>query len=210
MRTIDDFSRALTEDRTWRIRELSELVRSCNEAIGVRRDALSRAIVPVLYAHWEGYFVLAANSYLTFLSFQRLPLADLRDEFWVLAMRKKYKQSQVVGEINFHRLLMSIRQEREIVFKPGRYERINGKSNLKSEVLESCCLTIGIPTDAFQPYFEFIDKNLIDKRNFIAHGESLRFEYKDVPFYRDSVVELMRIAHDQFENAAITGSYRRM
>lgn len=209
MRSIDDLGRALTEDRTWRIRELSELVRSCNEAAGVRRDALCRAIVPVLYAHWEGYFVLAANAYLTFLSFQRLPLADLRDEFWVLAIKKKYKQSQVIGESNFHRLLMSIRKERELTFKPGRYERITGKSNLKSEILESCCMAIGIPTEPFQPYFDFIDKNLIDKRNFIAHGESLRFEYKDVPLYRDSVVELMRIAHNEFENAAISGSYKR-
>lgn len=207
MITLSELSHRLTEDRTWRIRELSELVRSCDEAKSVRRDALTRAIVPVFYAHWEGYFVLAANNYLSFLSTQRLPLSSLRDEFWVLAMRKKYKSNQISGDKNFFRFLHSLRQEKDTLFKQGNYEKINGKSNLNSEVMESCCAAIGICSSSFKPYYEFIDKKLIDKRNFIAHGESLRFKYEDVPDYRDRVIDLMRVVHNQFENAATSSSF---
>lgn len=56
------------DDIVWRIRELTELVRACGESASVRQDALSRATVPVMYAHWEGHFVHATNAYLNFIA----------------------------------------------------------------------------------------------------------------------------------------------
>src|SRR5690348_4801739 len=91
----------LQDDVTWRIRELSEIVRACKEARGARKDALLRAAIPVIYAHWEGYFVHATNSYLIFLTEKRLKVGMLRDEFWALTIRRKYKTQQIAGDIQF-------------------------------------------------------------------------------------------------------------
>lgn len=205
----DQFSQRLQEEITWRVRELSELVRVCAEGGVVRQNALSRAALPILYAHWEGYFVVSANVYLSFLTQKRMVLSSLRDEFWALAIRKRFKPNQVGGDVNFNRFLMSIKAEPDRIFKKGNYEKINGGSNLNSDVLTFCCQSIGIEVEPFTPYFSFIDDMLIKKRNHIAHGEALRFASKDIPGYREKVVELMRIAQTQFENAGHSGSYRR-
>ena len=207
MNSEDNFSIRLQEDITWRLRELSEVVRACAEGTDMRRAALSRSAIPVIYAHWEGYFVMAANSYLNFLAEKRTLLSAMRDEFWALSVRKKFKPQHVAGDVQFGRFLMSIKAEPDRVFKKGGFERINGKSNLSSEVLIYCCELLGLPTVAFEVYFEFIDTMLIDRRNFIAHGESLRFPPQEVPEYRDKVVDLMRITQTQFENAAVQKSY---
>ncbi|MES3042886.1 MAE_28990/MAE_18760 family HEPN-like nuclease [Sphingomonas faeni] len=204
---------ALTErlqsDITWRIIELSEIVRACGEASGTRQSALLRASIPVLYAHWEGYFVHAANSYLNFVGDKRILLGDLRNEFWALTIRKRYRAQQVAGSIQFNRFLLDIRSEGDRLFKKGNFERINGASNLKVEVLQFCCICLGINSDCFLEYYDFIDKDLLDSRNHIAHGSSLKFAPERIGIFRDKVVELMRITQTEIENAVATESYKK-
>ncbi|HEV7314903.1 MAE_28990/MAE_18760 family HEPN-like nuclease [Sphingopyxis sp.] len=197
----------LQEDKTWRIRELSELVRACQDASGTRQEALLRAAIPVLYAHWEGYFVVAANSYLGFVSEKRVNVSLLKEEFWAISVRKRYKSNQISGEKNFARFLVSIRSEPDKIFKRGNFDRINGQSNLNCEVLDFCLSCIAIDGRPFDGYREFIDKELVDRRNHVAHGASLRFEPGTISDYRDKVVDLLRIVHNEIENAANAGAY---
>lgn len=199
----------LQEDITWRIRELSELVRACDEAKGTRKDALLRASVPVIYAHWEGYFVFATNSYLNFLTEKRLKIGTLRDEFWAISVRKKYKPQQILGDIQFTRFLLDIRSDADRVFKKGNFEKINGASNLNSDVIRFCCICIGLNAEAYSRYFDFIDRELIDKRNYIAHGSSIRLAENAVAEYRDKVLELMRITQTEIENTVALELYRK-
>jgi MAE_28990/MAE_18760-like HEPN len=207
MSAEDDFCYQLGEDKTWRIKELSEIVRACNDATGVRRDALMRASVPVLYAHWEGYFVFCANLYLNFIADKRLKMGMLRDEFWALSIRKKYKYQQMNSDIRFYNFVKNLRNDSERVFKKGIFERINGSSNLRSEILNWCCIQVGISAEAFDDYLEFLDEKLVARRNFIAHGESMRIDLSVVSEYRDNVVDMMRITENEFENAAVTAKY---
>jgi hypothetical protein len=205
----DNLSDRLQADITWRVKELSEIVRSCKDAEFTRQEALLRASVPILYAHWEGYFVYAANCYLNYLTDKRLPLSILRDEFWALTVRKRVRPQQINGDISFSRFLMNLRQEKDRIFKKGNFERINGSSNLNSEVLVFCCAQIGLSDATFRSYFNFIDRNLIDKRNHIAHGSSLRFRADDVAIYRDNVVDLMRITQTAIENDVALTLYKK-
>ena len=207
MSAEDDFCYQLEEDKTWRIRELSEIVRACNDLTGVRRDALMRAAVPVLYAHWEGYFVFCANLYLNFVAEKRIKIDVLRDEFWALTIRRRYKYQQMNSDVRFNSFLLNLRNEGERVFKKGIFERINGMSNLKSDVLKWCCMQVGIAVDSFESYFEFLDEKLIARRNFIAHGEFMRVELSMISEYRDNVIDMMRITESEFENAVISATY---
>jgi hypothetical protein len=199
----------LQEDITWRLRELSELVRACNEASGTRKDTLLRASVPVMYAHCEGYFVHATNAYLNFVTEKNLTVGILRDEFWALTVRKRYKPQQVAGDIQFTRFLLDIKKDADRIFKRGNFERINAASNLRSDVVRFCCGCIGLNAEAFAAYFDFIDRHLIDKRNHIAHGASIRFPADAVADYRDKIVELMRITQTEIENSVVQELYRR-
>ena len=199
----------LQDDKIWRIKELSKLVRACNEAGMIRKEALLRASVPLLYAHWEGYFVLAANSYLKFVSAKRFPIADLKDEFWAMAIKKRFNPNQIAPDRAFTKFLLEIRKDTGFLFKKGQADRINGQSNLNSDVLEFCCRCIGLTSCAYSNYMDFIDKDLINKRNHIAHGASLRFDADSVSAYRDKVVDLFRIVQTEIENAVTGETYRR-
>jgi hypothetical protein len=202
-------STRLREDITWRIRELSEIVRLCSDPRPLRREAALRASVPVLYAHWEGYFVVAVNAYLSFVASKRLKLSVLRNEFWLLTMRKRVRLQQLSSDRKLNDFLLEIRNDSDRAFKTGDYERIHAASNLKSDILEYCCRIVGLDYSAFAEYADFIDKELIDKRNHIAHGSSLRFDAKSVGEYRDKVVELMRITQTAIENCVISCSFRK-
>lgn len=199
----------IQDDIVWRIRELTELVRACNEATAVRQEALLRAAVPVMYAHWEGYFVYAANAYLNFIADKRVLISLLKDEFWALTVKKKYRHNQLNSEKSFSRFLVDVKGLGDRTFKKGIFERINGQSNLNSEVLEFCCSCICIDVIPYRGMYDFIDKDLIDRRNHIAHGASLKFPASQISDWRDKVVELMRLTQTQIENAATVASYSR-
>lgn len=209
MTAEDTLTTRIQDDIVWRIRELTELVRACNEATAVRQDALLRAAVPVMYAHWEGHFVYAANAYLNFIADKRVLISLLKDEFWALTVKKRYRHNQLNSEKSFSRFLVDIKGLTDRTFKKGTFERINGQSNLNSEVLEFCCSCICIDITPYQGMYDFIDKDLIDRRNHIAHGSSLKFPASQISDWRDKVVELMRLTQTQIENAATTASYSR-
>lgn len=209
MTAEDTLTARVQEDIVWRIRELTELIRACNEATSVRQEALLRAAVPVMYAHWEGYFVYAANAYLNFVAEKGILISSLKDQFWALTVKRKYRYNQLNSEKSFSRFLLEVKGLSDRNFKKGIFERINGQSNLNSEVLEFCCSGICIDITPYRCMYDFIDKDLIDRRNHIAHGSSLKFPASQISDWRDKVVELMRLTQTQIENAAITGSYRR-
>lgn len=94
-------------------------------------------------------------------------------------------------------------------FKKGVFERINGNSNLNSDVLEFCCSCICIDVEPYKEMYDFIDRDLIDRRNYIAHGASLKFPISQISTWRDKVVDLMRLTQAQIENAAINASYNK-
>lgn len=209
MTAEDKLTTRLQEDIVWRIRELTELVRACNEARAVRQDALLRAVVPVMYAHWEGYFVYSTNAYLNYIAEKRIMISLLKDEFWALTVKKKYRHNQINSEKSFSRFLLEIKSLADRTFKKGIFDRVNGQANLNSEVLELCFSCICIDSTPFQSMYDFIDKDLIDRRNHIAHGASLKFPPSEISGWRDKVVDLMRLTQAQIENAVITASYNR-
>lgn len=73
----EDLANQLTSDRTWRIREISDLNAAVLRADQVARGVLLRAAVAICYAHWEGYVKFAAKKYLEHIALRKLPYQDL-------------------------------------------------------------------------------------------------------------------------------------
>jgi len=162
-----------------------------------------------MYAHWEGYFVHSTNAYLNFIADKKILISQLKDEFWSLTVRKRYKHNQINSDKNFSKFLLDIKSISDRSFKKGIFEKINGNSNLNSDILKFCCTTICIDHSNYADFFNFIDEDLIDRRNYIAHGSSLKFPPQEISEWRDKVVDLMRLTQTLIENAAVTASYCR-
>jgi MAE_28990/MAE_18760-like HEPN len=72
-----DFSEQITQDRAWRLREISDLKAAIVKADERLRRVLLRALVTVCYAHWEGYVRFAARKYLEYVALRRFLYSDL-------------------------------------------------------------------------------------------------------------------------------------
>ena len=72
-----DFSEQITQDRAWRLREISDLKAAIDKADESLRRVLLRALVTVCYAHWEGYVRFAARKYLEHVALRRNTRANL-------------------------------------------------------------------------------------------------------------------------------------
>ena len=76
-----DFSEQITQDRAWRLREISDLKAAIVKADASLRRVLLRALVTVCYAHWEGYVRFAARKYLEHVALRRFLYSDLDRQF---------------------------------------------------------------------------------------------------------------------------------
>ena len=74
IRTLEQLYDKLSDELTWRKKELTSL-KLLSESSGIATDrqiALLRALVALLYAHWEGFIKNASSAYIEYVSFQRL------------------------------------------------------------------------------------------------------------------------------------------
>ena len=96
LKTAEQLSDRLSKELAWRKKELSE-VKSLVETKSFsdsRHKALVRSGICLLYAHWEGFIKLAANSYLEYVRMQKLCYKELASNFLALAMKEKLKEAK--------------------------------------------------------------------------------------------------------------------
>src|SRR5215831_20800689 len=79
--TLADFSAQITEDRNWRLKEISDLKSAINKADNNLRRVLLRALITICYAHWEGYVRFAACKYLEHVALRKHQYKDLDRQF---------------------------------------------------------------------------------------------------------------------------------
>jgi hypothetical protein len=76
-----EFSAQVTEDRAWRIREISDLKTAVTRADFNLRRVLLRSLVTICYAHWEGYVRFAASKYMTYVAVRKLRYDEIDRQF---------------------------------------------------------------------------------------------------------------------------------
>jgi hypothetical protein len=168
---------------------------------------MGRAETEVSSASDHCWHIGATNLYVGFIARQNISLSTLRPNFWALCVMHRRKASMINSETQFFRFLLELDGLVGNSFRKGRYERISAKSNLSSEVLLFGCEMLGLDTEKFVAYSEFLDQHLLPTRNFIAHGESHSITLHKFDLFRDQVVDLMRALKNEIENAAYTQAY---
>ena len=76
-----DFSAQITEDRSWRIKEISDLKAAVGRADANLRRVLLRGLVTICYAHWEGYVRFAARKYLEYVALRNFQYGEINRQF---------------------------------------------------------------------------------------------------------------------------------
>lgn len=208
IRTIIDLQDTLDKELSWRKLELSNFKSVIPTKKNILQQALIRAGIALLYAHWEGYIKNVCESYLHFVSMQGRNHLDLKSCFLHYSIENLIKTYGVkANSVNFMKFDLLIQELNAKAYFNYR-NKIKTKSNLKFEVFDTMLNNIGF--DSTQYSLKAIKINeLVDKRNGIAHGE---FSFPDYDYYLDIYDLVLQFIHDfkdDIVNAAQSGNFLR-
>jgi len=210
-RTLEMLLDNLDNDLSWIIKELN-IIKNQIPTSNTRndtQDALIRAGITLLYAHWEGFIKSAAECYLNYVALRKLKHSELQSCFLALCLKKK------INELKTNKFEL---QQAAVEFIVNELEKrayipyegiIQTKSNLKFWVFRDICTIIGIDCNKYQLKENAIDEKLVNPRNTIAHGKYLVIDYNGYEDIYNIVVEMMRDVKEDIFNAAITEKYKR-
>lgn len=199
----------LAADRTWRLREISDLKTAILRADEGLQQVLLRSLVAISYAHWEGSVRFSARKYLEHVALRKFPYDKLNRQF----LRNKFLPR--LASLSGTKISVSDRCTiiDDILSDSGRFSKsnpdlISTKSNLNSDVFRDICIVCAIPPNLFEDKTTFIDVVLLKRRNAIAHGEETFISVGDLDALVDETMGLMRAFADALENQASLKSYR--
>lgn len=205
-----EFSNQITEDRNWRIKEISDLKSAIRQGDkGVQR-VLLRALVTICYAHWEGYVRFAARKYLEHIALRKLRYRQLDPQF----LRNYFLPrlaSATTGKLNLTQrcsLVDEILNSSDRRFNRVNDDLINTKANLNFDVFSDICIVCGVSTESFSDSVTFLDLVLLKRRNAIAHGEETLVAVDDLDKVANGTISLMRTFGDALENHVVLQTYK--
>ncbi|GAA4403360.1 MAE_28990/MAE_18760 family HEPN-like nuclease [Tsukamurella soli] len=212
VRTLEKLEQLISDDVSWRKKELSVLDGLIGNGRTPASRAALRASIPLLYAHWEGAIKNICHWYLCYLAAQALPLDEFKAEIVGYTLKGKFAAlSNSRRPIVFSEAVRMIREEADKRARiPTERDAIITESNLSYAVLCDLLMSIGCDTSGFDRYQDLIDSQLLNIRNRIAHGED---EYPRLPEWSDLkevIVSLIDQVATQVLNASVTGQFRRV
>lgn len=206
-----DLSNQLTHDRTWRIKEISDLRSISERADLIQQRVLLRSLVTMCYAHWEGYVRYAARKFLEHIALRKLRYDELDKQFFrnyflprLTALSSNKGTLEERCDLVDNILDFSTKR-----FSHVNIDLVNTQSNLNFDVFKDICLICGVSIEKYLEKKTFIDVFLLKRRNSIAHGEDTFVSIDDLAKLVDESIGLMRTFGDELENRAVLQEYKR-
>lgn len=215
IRTTEQLIDKIAADLIWRRRELTtlrELVQKFEDD-PLRSTVLIRGAVALLYAHWEGFVKKSSSYYLEYVAAQRLPYTRLAVNFVALSLKAKFNELGASEKISAGNALAdffctAMDSRSSIPYKKG----VDTKSNLSSNVFVDILAALGLNVSQFETRLKYIDSNLVNPRNYVAHGEELggNISLDDYLVLHDDVLTLIETFRNEIENASVLGRFKRI
>ncbi len=205
----DDCISNITEDLTWRIKEIHDLMHLSSQNNKAYEKVVLRSLIPISYAHWEGHVIYASDMYIKYISKKKLVYGKLMrnfqlNEFFSYRVRRG-ENKPYQDHLDFLDRVLSVPTKQ---FKRIDENILTSRSNLNSKILKDICSFLNLEITLFEPYFTFIDTILLDKRNNIAHGRLVPIDDKPVKDIAEKTIELMRTFSNLIENHIHQESYK--
>lgn len=187
----------------WRRIELSALRTALKEATGPAADTASRTAVALAYAHWEGYVVTASRSLLRYVINLRLKYGELSDSYLALCLAGSLSEAESsVRRIRRHiDVVTRFRDSDARAVFPSPDHAIQAEGNLKSDKFDDIVTRLGLNAGPFELHYNWLDGELLRRRNNIAHGE---IGFADTDFGQDALVNVNDLL-SRFRTAAQNG-----
>lgn len=208
--TEADFSAQITDDRNWRIKEISDLKSAIRRGDANLRKVLLRALITLSYAHWEGYVKFAAKKYLDYVALRKYAYGNLNKQFLrnLFLPRLGAMYNARINVAERVSLIDEILNSGDQRFSQVNEDLVNTKANLNFEVFSEICIICDVPLQGFAEKSTFIDVVLLKRRNAIAHGENTLIGLDDLDSICEETISLMRAFGDALENHVVLQTYK--
>lgn len=208
--SLGDLSAQLTQDKIWRIKEISDLKAAVLKADSLSERVLLRALVAICYAHWEGYVRFASKKYLEFISLRKFPYSNLSRQFYrnYFLPRLAALSSSNTSMQQRCDLIDELLDSQDVRYSKVNEDLVQTQSNLSFGVLQDICLVVGVSSHDFESHNDFIDIFLLKRRNAIAHGELTLIQRSDLDKLVNTTIELIRIYGNALENNATLEKFK--
>lgn len=213
IKNVNQLLDKINDDRIWRIREIDALTKQCElKSISPHaREALKKAFLTMLYAHWEGFVKSSADKYLEFVAMQGLKLGSIKNSFLSIYLKKKFPSSfDSKKNSSFLVICDELFNNTDSVISIEHKNVISTNSNLNFDTLEEICRCLGLDIDKFTLKKNFINNVLVGRRNKIAHGNHERIEEDELAELKETVISMIDLFKTEVENAAILKLYVRV
>ncbi len=207
--TEDDLSDQFDGDLIWRRKELSSMKLAIQNSSVETRAVLLRALVTMMYAHWEGYVRFCAQKYFEHISLKRLRFSELERQIYSNRFigRLDPFRTNNVSITSRVKTVNDILDSAEKKFTKLDQNLIDTKSNLSSKVMVDICVVCGVDPHEFLGQEFFIDNILLARRNAIAHGRQEYIGFDEIDTLVEKVLNLMNHFRTLLENKIWTKSY---
>jgi hypothetical protein len=210
-RTASQLLERLDAEFVWRLQEIASLRKAIDRAAGINQNALLRASLPILYAHWEGYVKSAAIEYGSYISTLGIKFSEVKQSFSGLRALAYANQLHSISRRIFTatELLLAFREldnEKAILNLAPHLWNVG---NLNYDLFEQILQFFSLDTSIYSSKKQLIDDVLLRHRNEIAHGSFIQFDSGRFDTLSDEILELMRQFKTDIQNSAASRAYIR-
>lgn len=210
IRSKEELIDYLTADLAWRKKELTTLYNNVETANSKNLPTALRCASVLLYAHWEGFVKNSAESYLTYIKFQRLNLNQVNSNILALSLKQKMTEFSLTNKATLHVQFIDFFQnnlnERASF---SETDSIKTQSNLNSIILKEIFATIGLEITNYDLKSNLIDKQLLKYRNDIAHGNQPPLNKQEYEVLHGEIIGMLDNIYTDISNSAVLDKYRK-
>lgn len=206
--TFDSLTDKVVADFSWRRKELTLIKNKIPKEKNSLQSAMIRATIPLLYAHWEGFVKVTMSYYLEFVSNKYLKNSELKTSFVALSLQNKLGDLNNSTFINRTKIIDFIFNDIEKQSKIPKKNIINTKSNLKFDVLQEILFILDLEDNHIESQKDLVN-DLVNERNFIAHGEHTLIDFETFENFYNDTIALMEYIRTIIENNANQEKYKK-
>lgn len=211
LRSVSELVDFLDEELTWRKRELTTIKFLVSRRRRHEQEAMLRAGICILYAHWEGFIKSAATGYVNYVALKGLKYCDLSPSMVALGLRGRLQAAEVTNRVTIHTqvtgfLMSDMRENARLPWE----DAISARDNLNSEVLQEIVHLLDIDYLPYATKKALLDERLLANRNKISHGQRLSIDRTHYDELHNEVVNLLNMFRNDVENAALVKRFHRL
>lgn len=207
IRSAAEFEDFVASEYSWRRKEITNLRNITLESRSFIKESLFRSLIPILYAHWEGFVKQTSIAKLKYLSAAGYKYKDLAPSFLAYALLVEYEGQISNKRFDILSKIVSNETNFDMCLHHEAEKFIDAKSNLNSDLLKDILLKIKLDYSKFELKENFIDESFLGLRNKICHGERVKINEENFTLIYDEVNLLIDTFKINILNSVSTKSY---